>query len=111
MAVEWSEVVTRYQAGAEVAAVVGGSTFTVTGADDDHIYFKGKLWEDVLTRETLERAVSMLESGQLGPKATDFLEGFRFDVEKDAAVAPGCSRIPNMVTVVMSDLGYFDRST
>lgn len=111
MAVEWSEIVTRYQAGAEVAAVVGGSTFTITGADDDHIYFKGRLWEDVLTRETLERAVSMLESGQLGPKATDFLEGFRFDVEKDPAVAPGCSRIPNMVTVVMSDLGYFDRRT
>jgi hypothetical protein len=107
MTVDWSAIRARYESGAEVCAVVGGGTFTITGADDDYIYFAGRLWKDALGRDTLERAVSMLERGELGPAPTQFLEGLRLDVETDPTIAPGCSRIPNMVTVVMKDLGCF----
>lgn len=107
MTLQWDVVKKRYEHGAQVDAVSGGSLFTITGADDEYIYFKGRLWKDALPRHHLEEAVALLERGELDANAIKFLEGYRLHVEKNPTVEPGCSRIPNMVAVVLKDLGYF----
>lgn len=108
MPLQWDVVQKRYEHGAQVDAVAGGSLFAITGADEEYIYFKGRLWKDALPRHHLEEAVAMVERGELAATATKFLEAYRLHIEKDPMVESGCSRIPNMVAVVMKDLGYFD---
>lgn len=111
MAFDWKTVLGRYENGAEVDPIAGSRKFVITGADDTQIFFEARLWKDVLPRDHLERAIDMLEAGDLHRGASTFLEGYRLQVEKDQTVPQGCSRIPNMVAVVLQDLGMLDRST
>lgn len=109
MKVSWDEVRSRYGEGAKLAAVVGGSQFEIVGVDELQIHFTARLWTDVLARERLEQAAEYLEAGPSQLTATDFLERYRMVIERDATVEPGCSRIPNMATLVLADLGFFDK--
>lgn len=108
MKTPWNDILLKYSGGAELDAVVGGSRFTIVGADDDQIHFKGRLWVDTLSRERFEQAIDFLEGSPVDLTATGFLERFRMEIETDPTVAPGCSRLPNLATVVLRDLGYFN---
>lgn len=108
MNARWDEIRRKYSHGAELDAVVGGSRFTIVEVDVDQIHFKARLWTDTLSRDRLEQAIDFLQASPADLTPTEFLERFRMEIETDPTVEPGCSRLPNLATVVLRDLGYFN---
>lgn len=100
MPLDWDEVMRRYGAGARVPTVAGGKILEVTGADDRAIHIRGgSLWKAALAREHLERAVELIERGELSRSPVAFVE------EYHARVAPvrGTS-----AAHILKDLGFID---
>ena len=48
MALDWNAVKQRYENGADVEPIPGAATLSVTGADDNCVYVKHRLWSDRL---------------------------------------------------------------
>ena len=97
MPLDWSQVVEKYQSGASLESLPGASTLSVTGADDEKVYVKHRLWEASLKRSNLERAVDLLEQGKMTPVAADFIDQYRTYVEDER---------PTTAATVLKDLGY-----
>ncbi|GAC1441135.1 MAG: hypothetical protein NVS2B8_00290 [Vulcanimicrobiaceae bacterium] len=94
---DWSEVVKRYANGAELASIPGASTLAVTGADDEYIYVKHRLWKDRLSRKNIEKAVALLAAGKMARVSGDFVDQYRTFVADER---------PTTAATVMKDLGF-----
>jgi hypothetical protein len=91
--------VERYKNGATVESVPGASTLSVTGADDEKVYVKHRLWQASLSRSNLEKAVDLLEQGKMTKVAADFIDQYRTFVEDER---------PTTAATVLKDLGYLE---
>lgn len=99
MPIDWNEVVSRYGDGAEISAIPGVSQVKISGADEERIYVKHKLWKDSLSRQNLERAVMLLEQNKMTKKSGDFVAQYRVYVADER---------PTMAATVLKDLGYLE---
>lgn len=99
MPLDWAYVVERYRDGAEVASLPGTATLSVSGADEEKIYVKHRLWKASLSRENLERAIDLVEKGEMTRKAADFIDQYRTVVADER---------PTTAATVLKDLGYLD---
>jgi hypothetical protein len=95
----WKDVVKRYKGGAQIEPIPGASTLEVTGADDEKVYVKHRLWQDALSRRNLEKAVTLLEAGKMTRKSGDFIDQYRTFVEDER---------PTTAATVLKDLGYLE---
>jgi hypothetical protein len=95
----WEDVVKRYKDGAQIEPIPGASTLEVTGADDEKVYVKHRLWQDALSRRNLEKAVTLLEAGKMTRKSGDFIDQYRTFVEDER---------PTTAATVLKDLGYLE---
>lgn len=91
---DWSAVVARYASG---AAIPGAASVMVTGADDDYIYVKHRLWEDRFSRKHMERAVSLLAAGKMSRQKSSFIEQYRLFASEER---------PTTAAWIMKDLGF-----
>jgi hypothetical protein len=96
---QWSDVVERYRNGADVEPIPGASTLAVTGADDEKVYVKHRLWSDSLSRSNLEKAVMLLEQGKMTKRAGDFIDQYRTFVQDER---------PTTAATILKDLGYLE---
>src|SRR4029077_19234730 len=71
---DWNDVVRRYKDGAEIEPTHGVATVSVSGADDEKVYIKHRMWEAALSRHNLEKAVTLLERGKMTRKSDDFID-------------------------------------
>lgn len=99
MSLDWAQVIERYKDGAEIEPIPGASTLAVTGADEEKIYVKHRLWKDSLSRHNLEKAVGLLEEGRMTKKSGDFIDQYRTYVEDER---------PTTAATVLKDLGYLE---
>ena len=99
MPLDWSTVKSRYEQGAEIEPITGASTLAVTGADDEKVYVKHRLWKDSLSRRNLEKAVLLLEEGRMTRRSGDFIDQYRTYVEDER---------PTTAATVLKDLGYLE---
>jgi hypothetical protein len=96
---DWSDVVERYQNGADIAPIPGASTLAVTGADDEMVYVKHRLWKATLSRSNLEKAVRLLGEGRMTRKSGDFVDQYRTFVADER---------PTTAATVLKDLGFLE---
>ncbi|NMH98295.1 hypothetical protein [Pseudonocardia acidicola] len=99
MPLDWADVVTRYEKGAELPSMPGARTLQVTGADDDYIYVAHRLWTDKLTRAYLEKAVELLEAGRMTRNYGDVVDHYRTYIADER---------PTTAATVLKDLGYLE---
>lgn len=99
MPLDWKVVVKRYKDGAQIEPIPGASTLEVTGADEEKVYVKHRLWQDALSRRNLEKAVTLLEDGKMTRKSGDFIDQYRTFVEDER---------PTTAATVLKDLGYLE---
>ena len=110
MALDWAELQARYARGATLPSLAGGSTVRITSVDAEAISLSARLWRDSLARADLETAVRLLQEGAAPRDPLGFAEALRRYYSESVEARPGCSRIPNMAAVVLSDLGYLGDS-
>jgi hypothetical protein len=99
MALAWDMVIKRYKDGAQIAPIPGSSTLSVTGADEEKVYVKHRLWKDSLSRANLEKAVALLEEGKMTRKSGDFVDQYRTFVADER---------PTTAATVLKDLGFLE---
>ncbi|GAC1475892.1 MAG: hypothetical protein PVSMB8_01320 [Vulcanimicrobiaceae bacterium] len=91
---DWDAVVRRYANGAEIP---GAASVYVTGADDDYIYVKHRLWSDRFSRKHFERAVALLDAGKMSRNKSSFIEQYRIFAAEER---------PTTAAWIMKDLGF-----
>jgi len=99
MAHDWNSVVERYASGAELPSMPGARTLRVTGADDRYIYVSHRLWTDKLTRANLEKAMALLDGGEMTRNYGDAVDYYRTYIADER---------PTTAATVLKDLGYLD---
>ncbi|HEU0101443.1 MAG TPA: hypothetical protein VFR07_03915 [Mycobacteriales bacterium] len=99
MALDWSDVVRKYADGAKIQPIPGSSTLEVTGADEEKVYVKHRLWKDSLSRPHLEKAVLLLEQGKMTRRSGDFVDQYRTFIADER---------PTTAATVLKDLGYLE---
>ena len=77
MALEWTEVMSRYAGGTTIPTVAGGKSLEITGVDESGVHIRNSLWRDTLAREHLEKAAELLESDRMSRHAGLFVEEYR----------------------------------
>jgi hypothetical protein len=96
---DWADIVKRYENGAELPSMPGARTLQVTGADDGYIYVAHRLWKDKLTRAYLEKAMELLQAGQMTRNYGDVVDYYRTYIADER---------PTTAATVLKDLGYLD---
>jgi hypothetical protein len=77
VALEWTEVMSRYAGGTTIPTVAGGKSLEITGVDESGVHIRNSLWRDTLAREHLEKAAELLESDRMSRHAGLFVEEYR----------------------------------
>ncbi|ANS31292.1 hypothetical protein JOJ86_000389 [Rhodococcus percolatus] len=99
MTLNWDNVLEKYRDGAEIDSLPGAATLSVSGADEEKIYVKHRLWKDSLSRTNLERAIEMVSAGTMTRTAADFIDQYRTIIADER---------PTTAATVLKDLGYLD---
>jgi hypothetical protein len=99
MPLEWPRVMDRYAAGASVPTISGGKFLQVSGADESAIRIETPVWEAVLERANLEKAVELIENGTISSDPGLFVEDYMLYVSKVKATS---------VAHILRDLGFLD---
>lgn len=94
---DWSAVIARYHNGADVDTLPGGAKITVSGADDEYVYVKHRLWKASLSRANLERGVDLVAAGTISNVATEFIDQYRTLVADERST---------VAATILKDLGY-----
>ncbi len=86
--------------GAELPSMPGARPSQVTGADDEYIYISHRLWKDKLTRAYLEKAMALLDEGQMTR---------HYGRLSSTTTAPIIAdERPTTAATVLKDLGYLE---
>ncbi|MCK8613007.1 hypothetical protein [Gordonia sp. C13] len=96
---DWDQAVEKYRDGAAVDTLPGGATVTVSGADDERIYVKHRLWTAELHRYNLEKGVDLVNQGAIPREANKFIDKYRTLVADER---------PTVAATVLKDLGYLN---
>lgn len=97
MVTSWTEVVRRYEKGAQLPSMPGARTLEVTGADDEYIYVAHRLWQDKITRGYLEKAMQLLEEGKMTNDYGAVVDYYRTYIADER---------PTTAATILKDLGY-----
>ncbi|WP_425005613.1 hypothetical protein [Mycolicibacterium sp. S3B2] len=96
---DWESVLAKYRDGASVETLPGGAAISVSGADDERIYVKHRLWTAELSRSNLQRGVELVNEGAIPRNANQFIDKYRVLVADER---------PTVAATVLKDLGYLD---
>lgn len=99
MPLDWTDVMKRYKDGADIEPIPGAATLSVTGADDNAVFVKHRLWKDSLSRNNLEKAVEMLEAGTMTRQSGNFIDQYRTFIADER---------PTTAATVLKDLGFLE---
>ena len=99
MPLDWSQIVERYKHGADLPSMPGARTLKVVGADEQYIYVSHRLWQDKLSRAYLEKAMRLLEDGQMTRNYGDVIDHYRTFIADER---------PTTAATVLKDLGFLD---
>jgi len=105
MPLDWSVVCQKYGNGAEVPTVAGNKILQITGADEEKIYIQSPLWKASLSRENLEKGVTMIEEGLIGREPGQFVEDYRIYVADERATS--AAHILKDLGILTEDKGYY----
>ncbi|MEO0488466.1 MAG: hypothetical protein AAF215_09355 [Cyanobacteria bacterium P01_A01_bin.123] len=105
MSLDWSIVTQKYGNGAQVPTVAGNKILQVTGADDEKIYIKSPLWSASLSRENLEKGVTLIEEGIIGREPGQFVEDYRIYVADERATS--AAHILKDLGILTEDTGFY----
>lgn len=96
---DWAKAVEKYRDGADVDTLPGGAAIYVSGADDEKITVKHRLWTAELHRANLEKGVDLVNDGSISREASRFIDKYRTLVADER---------PTVAATVLKDLGYLD---
>lgn len=96
---DWASAVEKYRDGAAVDTLPGGAAITVSGADDERIYVKHRLWTAQLHRINLEKGIDLVNAGSISRNANQFIDKYRTLVADER---------PTVAATILKDLGYLD---
>ena len=82
-----------------LAAIAEARGLGLSGADEDYIYVSHRLWRDKLTRANIEKAMALLEAGQMTRNYGDVIDHYRTFIADER---------PTTAATVLKDLGYLD---
>ncbi|NMO90832.1 hypothetical protein [Actinomycetospora sp. TBRC 11914] len=105
-ALDWERVRARYADRPSLASLAGSSRVQVLEVDDERICLGQRLWRDCVSRDDLDAALVLLREGRLAGGPMAVAEGLRAYYASGPRVETGCTRGPNLVAVVLADLGY-----
>lgn len=103
---DWQLVRERYAGRPSLTSLAGSSRVQVVDVDDERICLRQRLWLDCVTRDDLDTALALLREGRLAGGPMAVAEGLRTYYASGPRVETGCTRGPNLVAVVLADLGY-----
>jgi hypothetical protein len=103
---DWELVRERYADRPSLASLGGSSRVQVVDVDDERICLRQRLWRDCVSRADLDGALGLLREGRLTGTPMAVAEGLRRYYASGPRVETGCTRGPNLVAVVLADLGY-----
>ncbi|WP_018335659.1 hypothetical protein [Actinomycetospora chiangmaiensis] len=103
---DWEQVRARYAGRPSLASLQGSSRVQVEEVDEDRICLSQRLWRDCVSRAELDDALALLRDGRLAATPIAFAEGLRRYYASGPRVETGCTRVPNLTAVVLTDLGY-----
>lgn len=99
MSLSWEHVRARYDGGAVLQPIKGTRRLEVIGADEAAVHVRSSFWTKSVTREHLEQAVDLIESGEISRRWEDF-------VERYGELVTGERR--SLTAIVLVDLGYLE---
>jgi hypothetical protein len=95
----WPDVKTRYAPGTKVKPAVGTRELTVVAVDDENISLASSLWTKTLKREHLERAVDLMERGEMSTRLANFVEEYGKQVTTARR---------SLAAQLLNDMGYLE---
>lgn len=101
MPLDWSAVKKKYGKGYKVPTVVGGKFLHVSGVDDEAIYIESPIWKAKLHRHNLEKAVELIEKGDISTDPGLFVEDYILYVANERGTS---------VAHILRDLGFLDET-
>lgn len=100
MSLNWDSVREEYSDGGSFKSLTGTKEFAVREVTDDELVFETAVSPNaVIEREHLERAVDMIESGEMHRDPDRLLEEYKSTITHSRATATVC---------LLKDLGYTD---
>lgn len=98
MSLDWAAVKEQYGDGGSFASLTGSKEFDVREVTDDELIFETAVSRDaVIEREDLERAVQMIEAGEMHRDPDHLLDEYKDTITHSRATATVC---------LLKDLGY-----
>ncbi len=96
---DWEQVRRRYPDGTMVPHMVGKRKFEILRVADDAIHFRWDVIEDgTVSRSNLERAVELIEDGELLTDINSITSDYRTLVSDER---------PTIAAALLKDLGYW----
>jgi hypothetical protein len=100
MALDWDDVKEKYDDGGSFPSLTGSRSFRVDSVTDDEIHFRTAVSPDaVIRRDDLERAVELIEAGEMHRDPDRLLEEYKETITHSRATVTVC---------LLKDLGYTD---
>ena len=99
MPLDWNQVRSRYEDGSPLPPIAGTRKLTVAGVDDEGVLVRSSIWTKGVSRENLERAVELMESGAMSRRWVDFVEQYGEQVTGERR---------SLTATILKDLGYLD---
>lgn len=98
MPLDWDTIREKYGGGGSFPSLTGSRDFAVTDVTDDEIHFETAVSSDaVISREDLERAVELIEAGEMHRDPDKLLEEYKETITHSRATVTVC---------LLKDLGY-----
>jgi hypothetical protein len=98
MPLDWETIAEEYGEGGSFPSLTGSRSFTVTAVTDDEIQFKTAVSDNaVIRREDLERAVELIEAGEMHRDPDRLLEEYKETITHSRATVTVC---------LLKDLGF-----
>ncbi|AEA27030.1 hypothetical protein ACFQ34_32495 [Pseudonocardia benzenivorans] len=103
--VEWTDVMERFSVGDSLQPLIGSSRLTVDSIDENEICIRQRLWRACVTRAELAVGDGILTSAPAGTTPVQLSELIRDRYASGTDVVTDCTRIPNLVAVVLYNMG------
>lgn len=107
MSITWSDVVAHYDRGDSLKPLVGDSKLAVDSVDDEQICVRQRLWRACLKPDDLRIANEILAGASTSITPIRFAEMMRARLAGGTDVTTDCTRVPNLMAVVLFNMGVF----
>lgn len=90
MPFDWEQIQQKYGDGGSFPSLTGSRNFAVTAVTDDEVQFKTAVSDAVIRREDLERAVELIEAGEMHRDPDRLLEEYKETITHSRATVTVC---------------------